>query len=403
MTLQHQQQISSKTTTEKEIETGLDFILSHFEQPIIFPRTVMAAELLTIDQKKYQRFKLTYSREEALTHFKKYNFVDCRINAFPSLKEGVTWQPNLIFIDLDLADFNSTKSLQIALNKTRKNIEEKLNGFPTILGSGNGYHIIQPVECPILEQIEQFQKYGNKPSEQFLRFAKDFLSNGKADQNNYPSFRSCLLRIPGSINGKCLNDRDKRLSGNFRVKILQKWNGVRPNIPRELLYDFHTYLNQKKSNERRLRYSNKIRSKNNKKYHSSNNNNNNNNYYDWIETKVLQTAFSDYRKLIVGLILAPYLVVIKKLSYDESFKIIYEWLQKCDSSSGRKLDFDPKYLINNNIKSSVKKLIPPISIYKLEVNYRNLYLLLLDQNNNNNNINNNIVSLSNQTERERVV
>ena len=28
----------------------------------------------------------------------------------------------------------------------------------------------------------------------------------------------------------------------------------------------------------------------------------------------------------------------------------------------RQLDFNPKYLINNNIKTSEKKLIPPISI-----------------------------------------
>ena len=60
-----------------------------------------------------------------------------------------------------------------------------------------------------------------------------------------------------------------------------------------------------------------------------------------------------------------------------------EWLMKCDSLSGRRLDFDPKNLINNNIKTSMKKLIPPISINKLETNYRNLYLLL-DQNYNNN-------------------
>ena len=65
----------------------------------------------------------------------------------------------------------------------------------------------------------------------------------------------------------------------------------------------------------------------------------------------------------------------------------------------RQLDFDPKYLINNNIKTSEKKLIPPISIYKLETNYRNLYLLLLDQNNNNNSSN----QISNQTKGERGV
>ena len=60
-----------------------------------------------------------------------------------------------------------------------------------------------------------------------------------------------------------------------------------------------------------------------------------------------------------------------------NLRIINEWLMRCNLI--RQLDFDSKYLINNNIKTSEKKLIPPISIYKLESNYRNLYLSLLDQ------------------------
>ncbi len=112
MTLRYQQQISSPVNSSnyviKEIENGFDFILSHFEQPVIFPRNVMATEL--IDQKKYQHFKVAYSRDEALAHFKKYNFVDCRINAFPSLKGGVIWKLELLFIDLDLTyNFSYTK------------------------------------------------------------------------------------------------------------------------------------------------------------------------------------------------------------------------------------------------------------------------------------------------------
>ena len=66
--------------------------------------------------------------------------------------------------------------------------------------------LLQPIECPILEQIEQFQKYKINNyffiSQEFLRFAEDYLSNGKADKNNYPSFKSCQIRIPGSINSQ---------------------------------------------------------------------------------------------------------------------------------------------------------------------------------------------------------
>ena len=83
-----------------------------------------------------------------------------------------------------------------------KNINEILGGHPTVLFTGGGYHIYQPVYCPTaLENVTEFKNY-DKPSQEFLRFAKDYLSNGKADKQNNPSFKSCLLRIPGSINSK---------------------------------------------------------------------------------------------------------------------------------------------------------------------------------------------------------
>jgi hypothetical protein len=128
---------------KKEIEIGLNFILSHLEEPTIFPRTIMTKKL------GYQR--IVYSKERALEYFIESDFIDCRINAFPSLKEGTTWPLNLLFIDLDLADFNSSsnnnnkKALKLTLNKTLKNIKEKLNdnnAHPSVLWSGNGYHII---------------------------------------------------------------------------------------------------------------------------------------------------------------------------------------------------------------------------------------------------------------------
>ena len=86
-----------------------------------------------------------------------------------------------------------------------------------------------------LENVIQFNGF-DKPSEQFLRFAKDYLSNGKADKNNNPSFKSCLLRIPGSINSKY----------NTKVKIVKKWNGIRSPITIDFLEEFRTWLIQKK-------------------------------------------------------------------------------------------------------------------------------------------------------------
>ena len=354
---------------KEEIEKGLDFLLSHFNQERLFPRKIQT-------RKSEGKQIEVFSREETLQYFEESDYLDCRINSFPSYTEykGIQrYPPDFIFIDLDQNSFKTDKSFKLVLSKTLKNIKEKLgyNVYPTVNWSGNGYHIILPIECPILEQIEQFQKYKDIffLSQEFLRFAEYNLSNRKSDIGHHPSFKSCQIRVPGSVNGKCLDNRDKRLSGDLRIKTLYRWNGIRPLITTEFLEDFRTYLEQKITDQENNNYNYNYKKNNNNQNHY-----NNDNHIEWIETKVLSNPFSDYRKLAVGLILAPYLIVIKKLSYEESYKIINKWLMKCDSV--KKLDFDPRYLINNNIKTSAKKLIPPISLYKLETNYPNLYFLI---------------------------
>ena len=89
-----------------------------------------------------------FSKEEALNHFQESNFIDCRVNAFHSYtkyKDIQRYPPDFIFIDIDRTVFEDDKSFENALSRTKKNIKEKLNGYPTINHSGNGYHIIQPI------------------------------------------------------------------------------------------------------------------------------------------------------------------------------------------------------------------------------------------------------------------
>ena len=45
----------------------------------------------------------------------------------------MTSESDFIFIDLDLADFKSKRSLNLALNKTLANIKERIGGHPTVL------------------------------------------------------------------------------------------------------------------------------------------------------------------------------------------------------------------------------------------------------------------------------
>ena len=340
--------------TDIEIESGLDFLISHFEEPL-FPRKISTF-------KSNNKQFLTRSRQEIIDSFIESNS-DCKINAYPHLIEykGIQrHKPDFLFIDLDKNNFKTDKSFELPLYNTLQNIKNKLKGYPTVLFTGGGYHVYQSVYIPLaLEYITEFSKF-DRPSEQFLRFAKDFLSNGKADQQNNPSFRSCLLRIPGSINSKY----------NTKVKIIQKWNGIRAPITLDLLEEFRVHLIQKKIDQ--IVQRRKIwKERSNKK----NINVNANEYFAWIE-RLLRTPIPDFRKLVIDLVLSPYLINVRKLPYEESYKIIKEWLDKCNDI--KKLDKyrNFEYRINYALTNSYKKQIPPMSIITLKTNYKDLYFLL---------------------------
>ena len=100
-------------------------------------------------------------------------------------------------------------------------------------------------------------------------------------------------------------------------------------------------------------------------------------YYEWIET-IIQTPFEDYRKIISSLILAPYLVNIKKLPFEQCFQIIKDWLDKCNSLE--KLDNLRSFYsrISYSLKNAKNKQIGPMSQHKIETdsNYSELYILL---------------------------
>lgn len=351
------------TTTTEEIEAGLDFILSHFDQNRLFPRTIMTKKL------GYQ--KEVFSKEETIKYFQESDYLDCRINAFPSFTEykGIQrYPPDLLFVDLDIS---TIPPLHEDLINTLRTIKHKLTFDtntskevkPTVIMSGNGFHILQPIYCPeLLENIKEFQDF-DEPSEELLRFAKDYLSNDNADKNNYPSFKSCLLRVPGSINSK--NDKI--------VKIIQKWNGYRPPAY-HLLVEFKRYLRKKKINDMiSVRH----------KTQQSNLININPEYYQWID-QLLQTGIEDCRKDVLDLIIIPYLVHIKKYADTETTTTTNakKWLELCNNV--RRLDDKRNFFhsrIPYAIESTLKKQIPPMSptTIKSENRYQNLYRILRDK------------------------
>ncbi|MDR4512515.1 MAG: DNA primase noncatalytic subunit PriX [Nitrososphaeraceae archaeon] len=308
--------------------------------------------------------KEVFSREETLKYFQESDYLDCRINAFPSFTEykGIQrYPPDLLFVDLDISTIPPLhEDLINTLRTIKLTFDSSKEVKPTVIMSGNGFHILQPIFCPeVLENIKEFQEYDN-PSEELLRFAKQELSNDKADKNNHPSFKSCLLRIPGSINSK---------NGKV-VKIVQKWNWYRPPAY-NLLVEFKRYLRKKKVDDMiSARY----------KTQESNLNNINPENYQWIE-KLLETGIEDCRKLTLDLILAPYLVHIKKFTDKKSTETISEWLVKCNNV--RRLDNNKSFndRIDYALKSTLKKQIPPMSptTIKSESRYQNLYRMLKDK------------------------
>ena len=207
-------QITTAIDREMTIKENLDFILNHLNNPL-FPRKIMTRAL--------GHQKEVLNAHEALAYFKVSNYEDCRINAYPSYTEyrGINLTaPSFIMIDIDLKDFESQEKLYKTLRKTLNKINGVFHGAqPTVLWTGGGYHIYQPVRGFVLEEIDRFACFidPNKKdlTSRFMQFAEDYFTNRKSDPQHRPSVRSCLIRIPGTINSKY----------NQEVTIVQKWDG----------------------------------------------------------------------------------------------------------------------------------------------------------------------------------
>jgi hypothetical protein len=93
----------------------------------------------------------------------------------------------------------------------------------------------------------------------------------------------------------------------------------------------------------------------------------------WIE-KLLQTPIHDCRKFSIWRVLSPYLINVRKLSFDDAYNLIKNWLNGCNNL--RKLDFNPDYNIRYNLKMNLRNGYLPISANKLKTENRELYDLL---------------------------
>ena len=347
---------------EKVLE-GISIILSLFstiKQQRLFPRKIMT---------NLTKVQVTaYSIDQIIKTFEEANYEDCRINAYPSFlneaeerdyENGINldiFTPNILFIDLDLKDFSSKAEMDKSLHRILKHIASILyNAKPLVLWSGHGYHIIILVKATkALEHFEDFETLTEKPSSEFLQFAKRYLSLNKADNANNPAFKSCLLRVPYTFNLKCIRENT-----DPEVMIIRKFDSHSP-LPQidNLLVEFMTFLVDRKLKENLEKQ--KRAQLQNKSIFQFQKPDNNSTTITYIE-KLLCIGLDDYRKNTISLILAPYFINILKLSDEESFSRIKKWVLKCNDANPLKpsiRDFDN--LIKNAIKRANYTGIKPL-------------------------------------------
>jgi hypothetical protein len=173
-------------------------------------------------------------------------------------------------------------------------------------------NIIQPIHCSIaLEEIKHLAALESHTSNKFLQFVERYLSGNRQDKGHHPALKSCMLRIPGSLNSKC-----KTAGIDPEVKIIQRWDGHRPSH-KLLLGSFYADLVGKNR---------ALNDENNMKFHITSNLGGT---IWWIE-RLLRTPIEDYRKLARDLILVPYLVLRKGITNPNQVSdIIMEWADKC--------------------------------------------------------------------------
>jgi hypothetical protein len=375
-----------------KIKQGIRFILSHYEgRQQLFPRKMSTA----LSQ---GRQFIVYSEDQILHECEKAAFVDCRINAYSVSERSQSdaldifsaQAPNIIFIDIDLPKGYESKEEEaiIKLNKTLKKaqsiIQKKLDGCkPTVLWTGNGYHIYIVLNTRPLELIKELTELSDKPSEEFLRFAEFTFTNKKRDSCHNPSFKSSLLRIPYTLNSKCIDPTTGNYIKDPEVKTIQEFDSLAiPSINNKLLREFRLYLADKDIIKTKLECTKRSNQINRySSYSLVNVNRTIPDSYQWIEKKLLHTPIADHRKRTIDLVLAPFLIVIKHLSFEESYSTIKHWIVKCNRIEMLKPSieyFDNR--IKAAINNSIQNKIPPILQVNMEKKYPEWYRDLKEQN-----------------------
>ena len=346
-----------------DVADGINALLNLFElikQPL-FPRTIMTAS--------YSGAFMVNSEREMYNAFREAEYHDCRISAYPPIRDDTRLIPNLVLLDIDFDESFIKESDQtfqgfLAAKEDNQNLVNKITERLTsnfrltnfmVIYTGNGRHILVPFifEKP-LEYVQEMQPFinmlmssyrqtaNNILSEHFLLFAKNYLSDDHADKANYPKFSNMFLRVPGTLNWKlkygmahvvklereCVYDNEKTLPNlrdcTWNNDLIVKFTGHM-----SLLAGGQVDQNKQYSSKQSRKRSNSIA---------------------WIETLHTMTV-TDCRKRIIRLILAPYAINIKKMLPQDAFTWIQQWANKCNQA----YPFDSGYNVDQQIEYMISK------------------------------------------------
>jgi hypothetical protein len=93
----------------------------------------------------------------------------------------------------------------------------------------------------------------------------------------------------------------------------------------------------------------------------------------WID-RLLQTPIPDWRKTAVALILAPYLLTIKRMSYKQAYHVIMQWAARCAKlSSLRPTERGFIDRVHTSLERAQTKQSKPLRWTTLVQNYPGLY------------------------------
>ncbi len=239
------------------IKENLRLILSHFNgQEYKFPRAIMTW--------KSNGQIYSNNEEEILHHFLESDFKGCKINGYPFVgkADGVNkLSPSFLLIDLDLSLCNVCKypkrKLDYILKQTLNKMKKEIHGNPTVLWTGDGYHIYLPIifsgsnpkEKNPLEFVDlcnEFVPYVDKDlTTEFMRFASKYFTYGHQQKgpihSNNDSVTSCFVTVPGTTNTK----------DNSIVRVIQKWDGKTTDVSAIAPY-FLDSLTQRRSEHKAM-------------------------------------------------------------------------------------------------------------------------------------------------------